>query len=112
MEEQTHVIIKMGLLCTLAVIGILVAAWLLARFDAKAAYRMLEHSQHFFEPEVDSPVAHVTPVKASIGNRESNKRSSAGKRPYISSAGKRPYISPLVKKRVAAKQGWRCAICK
>ena len=81
----------MGLLCTLAVIGILVAAWLVSRWDANAAYRMLEHSQHFFEPEVDSPVA---PVKASIGNR------------------KRPYISPLVKKRIAAKQKWRCAICK
>ena len=85
------VIIKMGLLCTLAVIGILVAAWLVSRWDANAAYRMLEHSQHFFEPEVDSP---VTPVNASIGNR------------------KRPYISPLVKKRVAAKQKWRCAIRK
>ena len=91
MEEQTHVIIKMGFLCTLAVVGILVAAWLVSRWDANAAYRMLEHSQHIFEPEVDSP---VTPVNASIGNR------------------KRPYISPLVKKRVAAKQKWRCAICK
>ena len=100
------VIIKMGLLCTLAVIGILVAAWIVSRWDAKSAYRMLEHSQHFFEPEVDSPVAlpmRVTPVKASIGNRESNKPSPAVKRPYI---------SPLVKKRVAAKQKWRCAICK
>ena len=94
------VIIKMGLLCTLAVIGILVAAWLVSRWDAKSAYRMLEHSQHFFEPEADSP---VTPVRASIGNRESSK---------FSSAVKRPYISPLVKKRVAAKQKWRCAICK
>ena len=96
----------MGLLCTLAVIGILVAAWIVSRWDAKSAYRMLEHSQHFFEPEVDSPVAlpmRVTPVKASIGNRESNK---------FSLAVKRPYISPLVKKRVAAKQKWRCGVCK
>ena len=88
----------MGLLCTLAVIGILIAAWLLARFDAKAAYRMLEHSQHFFEPDVD-----VAPVKASMGNLKGNK---------LSRAVKRPYIAPLVKKRIAAKQRWRCAICK
>ena len=42
----------MGLFCTLAVIGILVATWLLARFDARAAYRMLEHSQHLFEIQI------------------------------------------------------------
>ncbi len=93
----------MGLLCTLAVIGILVAAWLVSRWDAKSAYRMLEHSQHLFEPEPEGGThLPVTLVKANIGNRESSKRSP----------GKRPYISPLVKKRVAAKQGWRCAICK
>ena len=98
------VIIKMGLLCTLAVIGILVAAWLVSRWDAKSAYRMLEHSQHLFEPEPEGG-AHlpVTHVKANIGNRERSKRSPAVKRPYI---------APLVKKRVAAKQKWRCAICK
>ena len=89
----------MGLLCTLAVIGILVAAWLVSRWDATAAYRMLEHSQHFFEPEVDSPVTPVTVHTHSPGNR--------GKL----SPGKRPYISPLVKKRVAAKQKWRCGAC-
>ena len=102
----------MGLLCTLAVIGILVAAWVVSRPDAKSAYRMLERSQHFFEPEVDSPVAlpspwlRVTPVKASIGNRDNRESSKP------SPAVKRPHISPLVKKRVAAKQKWRCAICK
>ena len=103
----------MGLLCTLAVIGILLAACLVSRWDANAAYRMLEHSQHFFEPEpdVDSP---VTPVNASIGNRnnrESSKRSSAESLPR-GGAGKRPFISNLVKKRIAARQKWRCAICK
>ena len=74
---------------------------------------MLEHSQHFFEPEpeVDSP---VTPVNASIGNRnnrESSKRSSAESLPR-GGAGKRPFISPINKKRVAAKQKWRCASCE
>ena len=59
----------MGLLCTLAVIGILVAAWLVSRWDANAAYRMLEHSQHFFEPEVDSPVTPVTVQTHFPGNR-------------------------------------------
>ena len=93
----------MGLLCTLAVIGILVAAWLVSRWDAKSAYRMLEHSQLFFEPEVDSTVDRVIPAKANIGNRASNK---------LSPAVKRAYISPLVKKRVASRQRWRCRVCK
>ena len=93
----------MGLLCTLAVICILVAAWLVSRWDAKSAYRMLERNQLFFEPEVDSPVAPVIPAKANIGNRAGNK---------LSPTVKRPYISNLVKRRVAAKQGWRCRVCK
>ena len=106
------VIIKMGLLCTLAVIGILLATWLVSRWDAKSAYRMLEHSQHFFKPEVDSPVDHVAPVKANIGNRDNRDNRDNRESSKRSSAGKRPYISPLVKKRVAARQKWRCAICK
>ena len=108
MEEQTHVIIKMGFLCTLAVVCILVAAWLVSRWDADAAYRMLEHSQHLFEAEPDPTATaqthlRVTPVKASVGNSDSRTRSPTGKREYI---------SPIVKKRVAAKQKWRCLVCK
>ena len=83
----------MGPLCTVVMmVAIFAITWTVSRWDAKTAYRLFEHSQHLFEPEVDSRVA--TPVKASIGNR------------------KRPFISPLVKKRVAAKQKWRCAMCK
>ena len=103
----------MGLLCAVVMmLAILVITWTVSRWDAKTAYRLFEHSQHLFEPEVDSPVA--TPVKASIGNRdnrESSKRSSAEGMPR-GGAPKRPYISPIIKKRVAAKQKWRCAICK
>ena len=97
----------MGLLCAVVMmVAIFAITWTVSRWDAKTAYRLFEHSQHLFEPDVESPVAPVSPVspvKASIGNRESSKRLSAGKRAYI---------SPLVKKRVAAKQKWRCGVCK
>ena len=103
----------MGLLCAVVMmVAIFAITWTVSRWDAKTASRLFEHSQHLFEPEVGSPVA--TPVKASIGNRdnrESSKRSSAEGMPR-GGAGRRPYISPIIKKRVAAKQKWRCAICK
>ncbi len=90
----------MGLLCAvLMMVAIFAITWTVSRWDAKTAYRLFEHSQHFFEPEVDSP---VTPVKARIrDNPESSKRSS-----------ERQYISPINKKRVAAKQKWRCGACR
>ena len=105
----------MGLLCAVVMmVAIFAITWTVSRWDAKTAYRLFEHSQHLFEPDVESPVAPVssgkvqahfpvTPVKASVGNHESSKRLSAGKRPYI---------SPLVKKRIAAKQQWRCGACR
>ena len=100
----------MGFLCAVVMMVIIcVITWTVSRWDAKIAYRLFEHSQHLFEPESvtrdeESPVAPVSPMKAqthSPGNRESSKRSP----------GKRPFISPLIKKRVAAKQKWRCASC-
>jgi len=83
-----------------AVIGTMLAiallTWILSRWDPRAAYRLLEHSQqHFFESE-ERPIA----------PRE------VGSPPTQSPAKRRQYISPLSKKRVAARQGWRCAICK
>ena len=97
----------MGLLCAVVMmVAILVITWTVSRWDAKTAYRLLEHSsQHFFEPEsvtrdVEFPVAPVTVQTHSPGNRGRLL------------PGKRPFISPLVKKRIAAKQKWRCAICK
>ena len=89
----------MGLLCAVVMmVAIFAITWTVSRWDAKTAYRLFEHTQHLFEPEVDSPVA--TPVKASIGNRdnrESSKRSSAEGMPR-GGAGRRPYISPIIKK--------------
>ena len=93
-----------GLCAVVMMVAILVITWTVSRWDAKTAYRLFEHSsQHFFEPEsvtgdVASPVTHGTP-----GNRATGK---------FSPAVKRPYISPLVKKRVAAKQKWRCGACR
>ena len=97
----------MGLLCAVVMmVAIFAITWTVSRWDAKTAYRLFEHSsQQFFDPEsvtgdVESPVAPVTVQTHSPGDR--------GRL----SPGKRPYISPLVKKRVAAKQRWRCGTCR
>jgi len=60
------------------------------RFSPRTAYRVLEHSQQFFESDEALPIA--------TSQRAAPRR--------------RPYITPLVKKRAAANQKWRCAICK
>ena len=86
----------MGFVCAVAMmVAVLAAVWILSRWDARSAYRMLEHSQMFFEPE-------KTSVDALISTNSSG---------YINSK-KRLYITPLVKKRVAAKQKWVCKVCK
>ena len=90
-----------GLCAVVMMVAILVITWTVSRWDAKTAYRLLEHStQQFFTRDVASPVAPVAVQTHSPRNRGRF------------SPGKRPYISPLVKKRVAAKQRWRCGACK
>ena len=69
-------------------IVVLVAVLFVCRFSPRTAYRVLEHSHNLFEPDE----ATATPARA--GPRQ------------------RPYITQLVKKRVAAKQKWRCASCR
>ena len=63
-------------------------------FNPRAAYTVLRHSQHIFEPDDEAleELPKVT-VAARLPRR-------------------RPYITPLVKKRVAANQTWRCASCR
>ena len=58
---------------------------------------MLEHSQHLFESD-DAPRS----ARAVVAPQQRTGTSLA----------RRQYISPLVKKRVAARQRWRCAVCK
>ena len=88
----------MGFLCAVVMMVIIcVITWTVSRWDANTAYRLFEHSsQHFFD--VESPVTHGAPVNRATGK--------------FSPAVNRPFISPLVKKRVAAKQKWRCGACR
>ena len=76
---------------------VLIVSWIVARWAPRTAYKMLQHSQSFFVPE-DAPISGASNVQ--IQGRSDRTQV------------KRPYISPLVKKRVAAKQKWRCAVCK
>ena len=82
----------MGFVCAIAMmVAVFAVVWILSRWDARSAYRMLEHSQMLFEPEKTSVDALVST------NSTANSK-------------KRPYITPLVQKRVAAKQKWVCAV--
>ena len=98
----------MGFLCALlSICAIFLVICVVGRWgDARAAYRLLESSQHFFEPERshDEPNAQRT--------LRPNVRHATTRQKPNQTAKHRPYISPLVKKRVAARQGWRCAICR
>ena len=72
---------------------VILLACLISRYDMRAALKVLQHGQHLFEPEMHAPA----PQTRKVTTRSTRHR---------------PYISPLVKKRVAAQQKWRCASCK
>ena len=83
----------MGMLNACAVMfAIILVALLLVGRDPRAAYRLLAHSQQLFEPEHEV----------------------AAERPVVRPKNvQRQYLSPFTKKKqVAARQQWRCAICR
>ena len=90
----------------LVICGILIMVCIVGRWDKRAAYRMLESSQHLFEPEHGDDEAN-TQRTLRPGKRHVTPHPTPN--PTVKH---RPYISPLVKKRIAARQQWRCAICK
>ena len=73
-------------------VAIVVLAWLVARWSPQSAYRLLEHSQQWFEPE---------------GDDGARRRGSGQRRPEVSVRERR--VTPLMKKKVGEKFGWRCA---
>ena len=78
-------------LCTMFIIILVVLA--VCNWSPRTAYRVLQHSQGLFEPDDRAPEAPKGAMAARFPQR-------------------RGYISPLVKKRVASRQKWRCASCK
>ena len=72
----------------------LVIVLVVCQWNPRTAYTVLQHSQHLFEPDDQALLELPKEQRASR------------------LATKRPYITPLVKKRVAAGQKWRCASCK
>jgi len=80
----------MGVLCAIATMCcVFVAVLLLSYFTPKTAQRVLEASQNLFEPDQTIANTHLKPTHT-----------------------KRPYLSPFTKRQVAARQKWRCAVCK
>ena len=80
----------MRVVCTMLMILALVLA--VCQWSPHTAYRVLQHSENLFEPDEQASVLPKATVASQIPRR--------------------PYITPLVKKRVAARQKWRCASCK
>ena len=79
---------------------ILIVVLVVCRWSPSVAYNVLKQSQHVFEADEALPIA----AQASKIGAVRTKAQTAPAR--------RPYITPLVKKRVAAKQKWRCASCQ
>ena len=81
-----------NMLCAIATMfAIFLLVWWMAGTNPRAAYRLLAHSQQLFEPDQDvaeRPVAHPTTAQL------------------------RQYLSPYTTTQVAARQQWRCAICR
>ena len=77
---------------------ILIIVLVVCRWSPRAAYRVLQQSQHVFESDEAVAVS-----SSNIG---------AVKTEAKTAPARRPYITPLSKKRVAAEQKWRCALCK
>ena len=73
---------------------IFVTVLVVCNWNPRTAYTLLQHSQHLFEP--DDQASEGLP-KVAVAARLPTRR---------------PYITPLVKKRAAANQKWRCASCK
>ena len=78
-------------LCTMFIVLLVVFA--VCNGSPHTAYRVLQHSQNLFEPDDQASMLPKEPRAVRLPTR-------------------RPYITPLVKKRVAARQNWRCASCK
>ena len=83
----------MGMLkACVAMFATILVVWWVAGTNPRAAYRILAHSQQLFEPEhevvAERPVAR--PKTAQL----------------------RQYLSPFTKKQIAARQQWRCALCR
>ena len=95
----------MGLACTIGtMLAVILSAWVMCRWNPRLAYRLLDHSQHMlFEPD---DISKLVPIRTQPW--KSNVTLPRGAKQAV----KRPHISPLIKKRVAARQRWRCAICR
>ena len=80
-----------GVVCTMIIVLLVVLA--VCKWSPRTAYRVLQHSQNLFESDEEAPPPSIVARAAGVPPR-------------------RGYISPLVKKRVASRQRWRCASCK
>ena len=84
---------------------VILLAYAVSRWNVRAAYRILDYSHNFFEPE-----PHETEKEGS-GDRQAGKAAAPTKVKNQKSTTKRAYISQYSKKIVGARQHWRCAAC-
>ena len=103
----------MGLVCVLStMLAIIMLTWLISRWDARAAYRLLETSQSLFEPDEEPRGPQQNTTTSLVPNKRSGVAASPNRaRENERKAAPQPvkrYVTPLTKKRVAARQSWRC----
>jgi 5-methylcytosine-specific restriction protein A len=85
----------MGIATVCIMFLVVLVAFAVSRWDKRAAYQLIAHGQHLFEPEAGDG-----PALPSI---------SSGGEPNVT---KRKHFSPLVSKQIAARQQFRCALCR
>ncbi len=105
------------LLCVLStMLAIIVLTWVISRWDAHTAYRLLETSQSLFEPD-EVPIRPIGPEQNTTASLDRSVAASPNKARVMierthASPTNRAYISPITRRLVASRQRYRCSICK
>ena len=85
----------MGFVTIVTMLVVILLAFAVARWDKRAAYWLIAHGQHLFEPESGEGAA-LPSIESGVEPKPT----------------KRKHFSPLVSKQIAARQRFRCALCK
>ena len=74
---------------------VIFAACVVSRWDRRAAYRLFQHSQLFFEPEPAPPELGAMATRAKeVPRREKHRH---------------VHLTPYLKKQIAYDQNWKCS---
>ena len=86
----------MGFATVALMVIVILLACAVCRWSPRAAYSLIQHGEHFFEPE---PGEGPTLVGAKVARATEKTSERHG----------RGYLSPFLKKQIAYDQGWKCS---